>query len=227
MNSLAWRAVAIAAVASVLAVAPVFAQNQMSFFVTSAGPGDGANLGGLVGADAHCQQLAAAAGAGNRTWVAYLSTQGAGAVNARDRIGNGPWYNAGGVMVAENIQALHQDSVAVNHETALDENGAMVPYVHLNPDGSAIDPPDQPEPVEHDILTGTQADGTAFGAGEDRTCSNWTSSGDGSAMVGHSDRRSLQPGLSPWGEAHPSQGCGQQALVNTGGAGRLYCFATN
>ena len=189
MNSLAWRAVAIAAVASVLAVAPVFAQNQMSFFVTSAGPGDGANLGGLVGADAHCQQLAAAAGAGNRTWVAYLSTQGAGAVNARDRIGNGPWYNAGGVMVAENIQALHQDSVAVNHETALDENGAMVPYVHLNPDGSAIDPPDQPEPVEHDILTGTQADGTAFGAGEDRTCSNWTSSGDGSAMVGHSDRR--------------------------------------
>ena len=92
-------------------------------------------------------------------------------------------------MVAENIQALHQDSVAVNHETALDENGAMVPYVHLNPDGSAIDPPDQPEPVEHDILTGTQADGTAFGAGEDRTCSNWTSSGDGSAMVGHSDRR--------------------------------------
>lgn len=221
---------AIAASVSMLAASQALAQGgrgEMSFFVTSSGLGDGANLGGLAGADARCQQLAEAAGADGRTWVAYLSTQGANAVNARDRIGTGPWYNVNGTLIAENTAALHRDEVAINHETALDERGEMVPYVHLDDEGNAIPPPQQPEPVEHDILTGTQADGTAFPAGEDRTCGNWTSNGEGSAMLGHGDRRSLQPGLSPWSQAHPSQGCSQQNLVNTGGAGRFYCFATD
>ena len=224
-NSL-WRAAALAVALGAAAVAPAQAQ-EMSFFITSVGSGNGANVGGLAGADAHCQMLAEAAGAGDRTWAAYLSTQGPNAVNARDRIGSGPWYNADGVMVAESVAALHMDSANINEETGLDENGDDVPYVRLQPDGTAIPPAEQPEPVEHDILTGSQADGTAFPAGEDRTCANWTSNGDGSAMLGHHDRRSLQPGLSPWGAAHPSQGCGQQSLVNTGGAGRLYCFATD
>lgn len=218
---------AVAATAVGLLWATGATAQDMSFFITSAGPGDGANLGGLEGADAHCQQLAEAAGAGDKTWVAYLSTQGPDAVNARDRIGSGPWYNAEGVMIAADLDALHQDSVNINHETGLDQNGDHVPYVHLDDDGAAIPPPEQPEPVEHDILTGSQADGMAFPAGEDRTCSNWSSNGDGSAMLGHHDRRSLQPGLSPWSEAHPSQGCDQQSLVNTGGAGRFYCFATD
>jgi hypothetical protein len=228
MNLFGRHVVAIAAVASVLAVTPAHAQNtEMSFFVTSAGPGDGGNLGGLAGADAYCQQLAEAAGAGNRTWVAYLSTQDNGAINARDRIGTGPWYNANGVLIAENVDALHQDAVNINFETALDENGATVPYVRRDATGAAIPPAEQPEPVEHDILTGSQADGTAFAAGDDMTCGNWTSNSEGNAMLGHDDRRSLQPGLSPWNAAHPSQACDQQSLVNTGGAGRLYCFATN
>ena len=200
---------------------------QAGFFVTSAGAGNGAALGGIDGADAHCQSLAEAAGHGGRTWRAYLSTQGPDGVNAGDRIGSGPWYNVSGTMIAGDLDALHQDDVNITHETALDENAEMVPYVHLHPDGTAIDPPDQPEPVEHDILTGTQSDGTAFPAGEDRTCSNWTSGDEGSAMVGHSDRRSLQPGLSPWASAHPSRGCSQQNLVDTGGAGRFYCFAAD
>ncbi len=223
----AFLALAVGALIGIAGCAQEGEMSNMSFFVTSAGSGDGGNLGGLAGADAHCQSLAAAAGAGGRTWRAYLSTQGPNAENARDRIGTGPWYNANGVMIAENVDALLQDSVNINHETGLDENGAMVPYVHLNPDGTAIAPPDQPEPVEHDILTGTQADGTAFAAGEDRTCGNWMSNGQGSAMLGHHDRRSLQPGLSPWATAHPSQGCDQQSLVNTGGAGRFYCFAAD
>jgi hypothetical protein len=227
MKTLTRRVVALSAAACALAATPVLAQNagDMSFFVTSAGPGDGANLGGLAGADAHCQTLAAAAGSGGRTWVAYLSTQGTNAVNARDRIGSGPWHNAAGVIIAEDVATLHRDDVNIDHETALDENGEMVPYVRQDATGAAIAPENQPEPVEHDILTGTQADGTAFPAGDDRTCANWTSNGEGSAMLGHHDRRSLQPGLSPWSQAHPSQGCDQQSLVNTGGAGRLYCFA--
>jgi hypothetical protein len=207
-------------------IAEPIAVAEMGFFVTSAGLGDGANLGGLEGADAYCQQLAEAVGAGGRTWVAYLSTQGDDAVDASDRIGAGPWYNAEGALIAENVAALHQDDVNINLETSLDENGEMVPYVRRDEDGNAIPPPEQPEQVEHDILTGTQADGMGFGAGEDMTCNNWTSnSEDGTAMVGHSDRRSLQPGVSPWSAAHPSQGCSQQNLINTGGAGRLYCFA--
>ncbi len=220
------KAAAIAAALSIFTASCDTAQ-EMSFFVTSAGGGDGANLGGLEGADAHCQRLAEAVGAGERTWAAYLSTQGSNAVNARDRIGSGPWYNAEGTMIAENVATLHRDEVNIDHETALDENGEMVPYVHLDAEGNAIPPPEQPETVEHDILTGTQADGTAYSEGDDMTCGNWALNGEGSAMLGHHDRRSLQPGLSPWGAAHPSQGCSQQNLVNTGGAGRLYCFATD
>lgn len=215
------------AVMSLVAFSLALAQEDMSFFITSMGMGDGANLGGLAGADAHCQALAAAAGAGQRNWAAYLSTQGANAVNARDRIGSGPWNNAEGTMIASNIESLHRESVNINYETAIDENGETVPHVHLDAQGVAIPPAQQPEPVEHDILTGSQADGAAFPAGEDRTCGNWTSNDQGSAMLGHHDRRSLQPGLSPWGAAHPSQGCSQQSLVSTGGAGRFYCFATD
>ena len=198
----------------------------MSFFVTSTGI-DGANLGGIEGADMHCQKLADAVGAGDRPWAAYLSTQGVGAVNARDRIGTGPWYNVNGKMIAESVDALHREDVNINHESALDETGAMIPYVHLDENGAAIRPPEGPSAIEHDILTGTQSDGTAFPAGEDKTCSNWTSNGEGSAILGHHDRRSLQPGVSPWSSAHPSQGCSQEKLVSTGGSGRFYCFATD
>ena len=201
------------------------ADGEMSFFVTSKGLGDGADLGGLAGADAHCQALAEAAGAGDKRWAAYLSTQGPEAVNARDRIGRGPWYNAEGVPIADSLAALHRDEVNINHETALDETGDPVPFIHVDADGNRLPRDRQPGPIEHDILTGSQADGTAFPPGEDRTCSNWTSSDTGSAMLGHHDRRSLQPGLSPWNAAHPSRGCSQEALVSTAGAGRFYCFA--
>jgi hypothetical protein len=200
---------------------------EMGFFVTSTGLGDGANLGGLEGADAHCQSLAEAAGAGDRTWAAYLSTQGEGAENARERIGTGPWHNANGELIAENVDALHAEDVNIYVETALNENGESVPFVAVDEAGNPVQPADNPNPVEHDILTGTQIDGTAFAAGEDMTCSNWTSNGEGSAMLGHHDRRSLQPGISPWNAAHPSRGCSQENLVQTGGAGRFYCFATN
>jgi hypothetical protein len=197
---------------------------QMGFFVTSRGSGDGANLGGLKGADALCQQLATAAGAGKRNWAAYLSTQGAGAVNARDRIGKGPWYNAKGVLIAASVPALFQPDVNLTYDTALDEKGQQVPPVMVGADGAPL-PREKQSGVQHDMLTGSQADGTAFTGAEDRTCHNWTTDGEGSAMLGHSDRRSLTPGLSPWGTAHPSRGCSQQNLIDTGGAGRLYCFA--
>lgn len=219
--------VAIAATAGILTAPMAMAENEMNFFVTSVGSGDGANLGGLAGADAHCQKLAAAAGSTKKNWAAYLSTQGEGAVNARDRIGAGPWYNAKGVLVAKDLADLHQDGVNINHETALDEKGADVPYVHLDASGVAIPPPQQPAPVEHDILTGSQADGTAFADAEDHTCGNWTKNGEGSAMVGHHDRRSLQPGVSPWNAAHPSRGCSQENLVATGGGARFYCMASD
>lgn len=215
---------ATAAITTLLMGSQAFAQD-LSFFITSRGMGDGAKLGSLAAADAHCQRLAEAVGAGDRTWAAYLSTQGPNAVNARDRIGSGPWYNAKGVMIAANVEDLLKDGVNINHETALDEHGEMIPYVHLNADGTAIAPENQPVPVQHDILTGTQPDGTAYPPGEDRTCNNWMSNGEGSAMLGHHDRRSLQPGLSPWSAAHASRGCSQENLVSTGGAGRLYCFA--
>lgn len=185
--------------------------NSMSFFLTSNGPGDGANLGGLEGADAHCQSLAAAAGAGSRTWRAYLSIKGH---DAKDRIGDGPWYNAKGVLIARNVDELHSDAANINKETALDENGNVIK-------GTGDDP------NRHDILTGTRIDGTAFEDDEDHTCSNWTSNSEGSAHVGHHDRlRRGEPG-SPWNDAHPSRGCSQEDLRSTGGDGLFYCFAAD
>lgn len=199
---------------------PVSAQNapeKMSFFITSAGPGNGADLGGLAGADQHCQKLAKAAGAGNRTWHAYLSasaSNGHAAVNARDRIGKGPWYNAKGVQAAKNVDDLHSDHNNLKKETSLSEKGEV-----LNGRGD--------NPNQHDILTGSQLDGTAFAGDADRTCKNWTSSGEGSAQVGHHDRQGGGDAPTSWNSAHPSKGCSQANLVSTGGAGRFYCFATN
>lgn len=193
------------------------AARSMTFFVTSVGIGRGADLGGLAGADAHCQSLATAVGAGQRTWRAYLSTQGQGAVNARDRIGSGPWQNANGVVIARSIADLHAASNAMTKQTNVNERGAVV-----NGRGDT--------PNEHDVLTGAQEDGTAFAGAEDRTCRNWTHSGqDGSAMVGHHDRIGLrddEPSKS-WNTSHPSRGCSQDNLRSSGGAGLFYCFATN
>jgi hypothetical protein len=195
-------------------------QSTMTFFVTSAGPGKGGDLGGLSGADAHCQQLAQAAGAGGKTWHAYLSTQGAGAVNAKDRIGKGPWTNAKGIVVAKDVADLHSANNKLTKQTALSEKGDVI-----NGRGDT--------PNRHDILTGSQPDGTAFGGSEDRTCRNWTSSTQGAAMLGHADRVGLrddEPSKS-WNSAHPSRGpdggCSQADLRSTGGDGLLYCFAAN
>jgi hypothetical protein len=189
------------------------AQNTMSFFITSHGPGDGANLGGLDGADKHCQSLAAAAGAGSRTWHAYLSataSDGKPAVNARDRIGNGPWYNAKGVRVAENVADLHSDKNNLGKQASLTEKGEVV-----NGRGDS--------PNRHDILTGSQMDGSA----STTTCGNWTStSADGSASVGHHDRQGGGVNPTSWNFAHPSKGCSQDNLRATGGDGLFYCFAT-
>jgi hypothetical protein len=193
-------------------------QNAMSFFVTSAGSGKGADLGGLEGADRHCQTLAQAAGSTGKTWRAYLSTQGPGAVNARDRIGKGPWQNAKGDVIAKSLEDLHGAGNNLTKQTALTEKGAVV-----NGRGD--------QPNMHDILTGSQPDGTAFPAGEDRTCGNWTKSGaDGAAMVGHHDRMGLneEPPAKSWNTSHPTRGgCSQDALKGTGGAGLFYCFAAN
>jgi hypothetical protein len=197
-----------------------FAQAEMTFFVTSTGMGKGADLGGLAGADAHCQQLAEAAGAGGHTWRAYLSTSataGQPAVNARERIGKGPWQNAKGVVVANDVAHLHGDSNNLNKETGLDECGMPVK-------GRG----DQPN--MHDILTGSQADGTAFAGAEDRTCGNWTSSTTGAAMVGHHDRVGLDDSAAArsWNTSHPSRGgCSIEALASSGGAGLFYCFAAD
>jgi hypothetical protein len=191
---------------------------KFSFFVTSVGSGKGGDLGGLAGADAHCNALAKAAGSTNTSWRAYLSTQGPGAVNARDRIGTGPWWNAKGNMVATNLDTLHGDTI----ETALLSNRMFILYVQ-NEKGELINSVNM-QPLQHDVLTGTQPDGTAFPAGEDRTCKNWTSSGDGVAMLGHTDRTG--GANTSWNAAHPSRGCSQEALVQTGGAGMFYCFAT-
>jgi hypothetical protein len=188
---------------------------RMSFFITSAGPGKGADLGGLAGADKHCQQLAQAAGAGSRTWAAYLSASAADgkpAVNARDRIGSGPWFNAKGVQVASSVADLHSDNNKLSKEVSLTEKGAMV-----NGRGDS--------PNRHDILTGSQLDGTAFAAG-DTTCGNWTSSGEGAAQVGHHDRVGGGANPTSWNSAHASRGCSQQNLQGTGGDGLFYCFAT-
>ena len=190
---------------------------EMGFFITSVSLGDGANLGGLAGADAQCQALAAANGGDNKTWHAYLSTQSVGdqvAVNARDRIGAGPWHNAKGDLIGANIDDLHYNNANIKYEMALDETGNTINS------GAMGDRPSQ-----HDILTGSQLDGSAFAAGKDMTCSNFTNNGEGSAMLGHSDRfRRSTPG-SPWNTAHPSRGCSQINLEATGGAGLFYCFA--
>jgi hypothetical protein len=193
-------------------------QNEMSFFLTSAGTGEGANLGGLDGADAHCQSLAESAGVSGKTWRAYLSTQGPEAVNAKDRIGNGPWQNAKGAVIAKDVDELHSDNNNLNKETALTENGETV-----NGRGD--------KPNRHDVLTGSQPDGTAFGPEEDRTCGNWTKDGaEGAAMVGHHDRMGLNdtPPAKSWNSSHPTRGgCSQDALRGTGGDGLFYCFAAN
>ncbi|HKS61268.1 MAG TPA: lectin [Xanthobacteraceae bacterium] len=196
------------------------AQNAMTFFVTSAGPGDGGNLGGLAGADRHCTTLATAAGSSGKTWHAYLSTQGANAVNAKDRIGRGPWQNAKGTVIAKDVADLHGASNNLTKQTALNEKGEVI-----NGRGDT--------PNRHDILTGSQADGTAFTGADDRTCGNWTKNGAGAAMVGHSDRTGLDESApaKSWNASHPSRGpgggCSQADLKSTGGDGLLYCFATN
>jgi hypothetical protein len=208
-----------------LGARPAQAQTaNASFFLTSNGIGNGGNLGGLAGADNHCQTLAQAAGFGApKTWRAYLSTQaadGAPAVNARDRIGKGPWQNAKGVVIAKDVADLHSAGNNLTKQTALSEKGEVI-----NGRGDT--------PNRHDVLTGSQGDGTAFAPGEDRTCKNWTSSTQGSAMVGHSDRIGLRDddASKSWNASHPSRGpdggCSQADLKSTGGDGLLYCFAAN
>jgi hypothetical protein len=189
----------------------------MSFFVTSAGKGDGANLGGIAGADAHCLALAKAAGVGDGVWHAYLSTQGAGAVNARDRIGNGPWYNARGQVISTNNGVLHGDTIEqartgnpLGKQLSLNEKGELVNGVGDKPN-------------QHDILTGSTADGRAYTDGADHTCNNWTSNSAGTAQLGHSDKQG--GGNSSWNSSHASKGCSQDNLIGTGGAGLFYCFA--
>jgi len=197
-------------------------RHPMTFFVTSVGIGDGANLGGLAGADAHCLMLATAAGAGSHTWRAYLSTQAKGeqpAVNARDRIGTGPWYNARGQQIAKGQADLHGDTLELARlgsnlfkQSALNEKGQVMNGVGDTPN-------------THDMLTGSQTDGRAYTDSQDHTCNNWTSNGTGSAQVGHSDRTGA--GNRSWNSAHASKGCSQDNLVSTGGAGLFYCFAIN
>ncbi|MGE5850100.1 MAG: lectin [Candidatus Methylomirabilota bacterium] len=198
-------------------------QTKMTFFITSIGPGKGADLGGLEGADRHCQALAKAAGAGNRTWRAYLSTQAGGsspAVNARDRIGRGPWHNAKGQLIAQSVDDLHSANNKINKQTAMTEKGQVV-----NGRGDT--------PNRHDILTGTQPDGMTFPPGEDRTCRNWSSSTQGAAIVGHHDRMGLgdDDASKSWNSSHssrgPDGGCSQADLRSTGGDGLLYCFAAD
>jgi len=215
------RGLLIASAAAGLASLGAMAQAQqasMTFFVTSAGPGKGADLGGVNGADGHCQQLAQTVGAGAKTWRAYLSqsaTGGAQAVNARDRIGKGPWQNAKGQLIAKSVEELHGEN-NLTKQTALNEKGEVV-----NGSGDS--------PNMHDILTGSQPDGTAFAGDKDMTCGNWTSSTSGSAMVGHHDRRGLDDSAAAksWNSSHPSRNCTQDGLRGTGGNGLFYCFATN
>jgi hypothetical protein len=209
---------------AVIVAPPAQAQSaDTSFFLTSNGPGKGGDLGGIAGADRHCQSLAQAAGAGAKTWRAYLSTQAADgqpAVNAKDRIGKGPWKNAKGDVVAKDIADLHSAGNNMTKQTALSEKGEVI-----NGRGDT--------PNRHDVLTGSQPDGTAFAAGDDRTCKNWTSSTQGAAMVGHSDRQGLRDddASKSWNSSHPSRGseggCSQADLKSTGGDGLFYCFAAN
>ena len=199
----------------VLGARPVLRQTApMSFFITSTGPGKGADLGGLAGADRHCHALADAVGAGKLQWRAYLSTLpqgGAPAVNARDRIGRGPWFNAKGVKVAENVADLHSDNNKLTKQNSLTETGTVV-----NGRGD--------QPNMHDILTGSNLDGTAYTAEGYTNCGNWTSSGEGSARVGHHDRVGGGDNPTSWNSAHNSRGCSQENLQSTGGNGVFYCF---
>jgi len=211
----------VAACLALICAAPAMAQQaNLSFFVTSHGPGKGADLGGLVGADKHCQELAASVGAGGKTWHAYLSTQGPGAVNARDRIGKGPWTNAKGVVIATSVEDLHSHNNKLTKQNDLSEKGEVI-----NGRGD--------KPNRHDILTGSKPDGTAFTDDKDHTCKNYTSSTQGSVMVGHNDRQGLRDDEAShsWNSSHPSRGpdggCSQNDLRSTGGDGLLYCFAAN
>jgi len=222
MNRITWTAVAATALLAACATGP--STGPMSFFVTSVGSGDGANLGGLSGADAHCQKLATAAGAGARTWRAYLSASGKFAappaaavpsVHARDRIGKGPWFNAKGELIARDVAHLHNGN-RINKLTALTEKGGTINGRGDNPN-------------DHDILTGSRADGTAFAPQTDTTCGNWTKNGEGSAIVGHHDRIGPLPEnwATSWNFSHQSAGCSTEALRRTGGAGLFYCFAAD
>jgi hypothetical protein len=215
----------------VMAVAPLILSGELraqqpppqfpnrTFFITSTSGPDGANVGGIEGADRHCQTLAAKAGAGGKTWRAYLSQQaigGAKAINARDRIGNGPWVNTKGVQIAASVDDLHSANNKINEETGTSENGRRIPgrFYVVN---------------QHDVLTGSTADGRAHPPEKDLTCGNWTKGGEGSAFVGHHDRMGLRddaPSKS-WNASHPSRGCSAAALKSSGGAGLLYCFAAN
>lgn len=211
------RVVAVLFLAAAGPVALAQTSAEMTFFVTSAGAGKGADLGGLAGADAHCQALATAAGSKRTTWRAYLSTTAPGGeagVNARDRIGQGPWKNVKGVVVAKSVEDLHSAGNNVTKQTALTEKGEPV-----SGRGDAVN--------THDILTGSDPAGMYSTAGGDTTCANWTSSADGSAIVGHHDRIGLKETrhMKSWNSAHGSRGCSQEALKGTGGAGLLYCFA--
>jgi hypothetical protein len=209
MRRSTWQVAAAAFLAFSAGVAGQEPLPTMTFFVTSVNPGKGGDLGGLAGADAHCQALADAVGAGAKTWHAYLSTR---TVHARSRIGSGPWYNAKGVMIASSVANLHSDSNKITAETALNEKAEAPHYI-----GGA-------QPLQHDILTGTNADGTAAA----QTCNDWTDgSANSQAMLGHADRLGRSSGVNSWNAVHPSQGCGLKELASTGGAGLFYCFATD
>ncbi len=224
-NRISWRLAGVTLVLGAAAVGTGCADmdrartGAMSFFVTSQSGPNGADFGGLAGADAHCAALAKAAGSTQPNWRAYLSTTAPGGdagVNARDRIGKGPWYNAKGVMIASSVDNLHSDRNNLNKQTALTEKGAVVPGR-----GDAVN--------QHDILTGSDPDGNYSTAGGDTTCGNWTRSAEGSAIVGHLDRTGLKDSrhMNSWNSSHGSAGCSAAALVKTGGAGYLYCFAAN
>jgi len=208
------RYLGLSAGAALVAGLALAQSDNASFFVTSENPGNGGDLGGLEGADAHCQALAEGAGIDGKTWRAYLSTS---TVDARDRIGDGPWYNVDGVMIAEDVEQLHGDN-NLTGETAIDENGDTPAYLVMV-DGQAQRAGDS---LVHDILTGTNEDGTA----NEATCNNWTDgTSDATAMLGHADRMGRNPGLNSWNAIHASQGCGMEQLIPTGGAGMVYCFA--
>ncbi|WP_423927311.1 hypothetical protein [Candidatus Palauibacter sp.] len=209
------RAISLTAILLAFGASAAAAQDaNISFFITSSNSGDGADLGGLDGADAYCETLAEAAGLPDRMWRAYLSTTGAGGVNARDRIGDGPWYNHAGTLIARGVEHLHSNGPNLTKATILTENGDQV-----NGRGD--------QPNRHDILSGSLMNGMASDADGDTTCSNWMSSGEGSALVGHHDRQGGGQNPTSWNEAHASRGCSLEDLRGTGGDGRFYCFATD